>query len=363
MEKGSRISVFAGLMGFRQSKGSVFAVAMAAAVYLLTASPIHAAPSASATMGGLDDVQVGERDLQTRIALICDGDCVLEKRGDTEFFLRGAASDMMLDLADRSDNISGFTLTSGIDGSTLDVSAVRLVEYANAKTCSIGGRAAACIDLFFSDAKPAPARLETPTLDRPALAAKPALRESAPERLSRYASLAPPERLAPPQNARIASVQPVHDPVALSKPAIRENEPPSPRTSAPRSTAENQAPQRSSPAPFDYAERVEVLLGKTLSSNFCATAKGTLDADPWALGSMVEVGLCQAAAGQTEEAEQTLSRLLAYTPDNYEAHVGRALIAMQIGEKGIARKYFQDALNAPPPIEESNRIVEAMNSL
>ena len=54
---------------------------------------------------------------------------------------------------------------------------------------------------------------------------------------------------------------------------------------------------------------------------------------------------------------------LEFTPDNYEALVGRAVIAEQAEERGVARKYYQDALNALPPIEESNRIVEAMAAL
>ena len=78
---------------------------------------------------------------------------------------------------------------------------------------------------------------------------------------------------------------------------------------------------------------------------------------------MTNVGLCEASAGKVEEGEAILARLLEYTPDNYEAHVGRALIALAAGEKSVARLYFQNALDAPPPIQESTRIVEAMRAL
>ncbi|WP_133162169.1 tetratricopeptide repeat protein [Hyphococcus luteus] len=335
------------------------------------APPALASPDAQ----GLEDVQVGERELQTRIALICEGNCTVEKRGGADFFVRGVASDMTLDLTARSQNITGFSMRRENKGSALHVKTRRILEYANAKPCKISGRAATCIDMFFADAEPSKAQLKTPSLasnqaskpapktsektqetktqkkPAPQLAAKPALRESAPERLSRFASLAPPERLQPPKPAQLASVRPVQKPVEMSKPAMRDE-----RTlSAPLP-----APAKK---PFNYAEQVEKLLGKKLTPGFCGSAKATLQSDPWALDAMVNVGLCEAAAGNAEEGDATLSRLLEYTPDNYEAYVGRALIAMQAGEKSVARRYFQNALDAPPPIEESTRIVRAMQAL
>jgi len=300
---------------------------------------------------GLEDVQVGEKDLQTRIALICNGPCGLEKRGTSTFFLRGVTSELALDLSERSHNIDGFAMVPDAEGSLLNISTRRILEYANAKPCSISGRAATCVDLFFADAVATAAQLATPSLAPPRPAAQPALRESAPERLSRFAALAPPERLAPPQGARLASVQPVHAPVEtpaqLAKPVLRTERPlPAP----PKKT-------------LNYAAEIENLLGKKLTPGFCASSQATLQSDPWALDAMVNVGLCDAAAGRVEQADATLSRLLEYTPDNYEAYVGRAVIALQAGEKSIARRYFQNALDAPPPIEESSAIVEAMRAL
>lgn len=319
-----------------------------------------AAPAAFASPGapGLEDVQVGERALQTRIALICEGACTVEKRGGADFFVRGVVSEMTLDLTKRSRNVSGFSIRPEADGSALHVETRRILEYANAKPCTISGRAAACIDMFFADAEPSQAQLATPSLaktqaskpaEQPVAAApeKPALRESAPERLSRFAALAPPERLEPPKPARLASIRPAQPPADISKPLIREERP----LAAP---AEK---------PFDFAASVETLLGKKLTPGFCASSKATLQSDPWALEAMVNVGLCEAAAGNAEEGDATLSRLLSYTPDNYEAYVGRALIALQAGEKSVARRYFQNALDAPPPIQESTQIVRAMQAL
>lgn len=342
---------------------SIFALCAGLAAF---APPVLASPDAP----GLEDVQVGERELQTRIALICEGNCTVEKRGGADFFVRGVASDMTLDLTARSQNITGFSMRRQDKGSALHVKTRRILEYANAKPCKISGRAATCIDMFFADAEPSQAQLKTPSLasnqtskpasktpekaqEKPApkLAAKPALRESAPERLSRFASLGPPERLQPPKAAQLASVRPVQKPVEMSKPEMRDERPLSAPLSAPAKK------------PFNYAEQVEKLLGKKLTPGFCGSAKATLQSDPWALDAMVNVGLCEAAAGNAEEGDATLSRLLEYTPDNYEAYVGRALIAMQAGEKSVARRYFQNALDAPPPIEESTRIVRAMQAL
>lgn len=310
---------------------------------------------------GLEDVQVGERDLQTRIALICEGPCSIEKRADQQFFLRGVSSDMSLDLTDRSKNLDGFELIPEISGSLMSVNPARLIEYANAKPCVISERAATCIDLFFADAKPRSAQIATPVLNASAPSvAKPVLRESAPERLSRFSALAPPERLTPPTGARLASVQPVQQPPV---PALREQQVDSRSLQAQAANRQPETSPRVPAQPFNYTDRVKALLGKNLSQGYCASAKASLQSDAWALESMVDVGLCEAAAGNAELAETMLSRLLEYTPDNYEAHVGRALIALQAGEKSIARRYFQDALDAPPPIEESTRIVEAMRAL
>lgn len=323
----------------------LFAIPIAAALF---AAPAAGADLRNPGAQALEDVQVGERERQTRIALVCDGPCTVEKRGGGSFFVHGVTADMALDLTARSRNIAGFRIKPDAEGSLLDVNVSRLLEYANVKPCEIANRTATCIDLFFADAEARPAQIATP-----ALAAAPPLRESAPDRLSRYASLAPPERLEPPQGARLASVQPaqkLEEKVAEpDKPGIRSEKP---------LAAASALPKR-----LSYVDQVEALLGKKLSPGFCASAKATLQSDPWALPAMVNVGLCEASTGNVEEGEAILSRLLEYTPDNYEAHVGRALIALQAGEKSIARLYFQNALDAPPPIEESTRIVDAMRSL
>ena len=52
------------------------------------------------------------------------------------------------------------------------------------------------------------------------------------------------------------------------------------------------------------------ILGKELSSAYCNNADATLQADAYALGAMVDVGLCAAARGEVADADAMLARLL-----------------------------------------------------
>lgn len=339
----------------------------------LALAPAGLVGSAAASMEapGLYDVQIGERGDQTRIALICSSTCSLTKRSDSEFLLRGANADLTLELGAHSKNVSGLTAISAGGGSLVKVSAGREVDYSDAKSCVVGGRQAACIDLFFkastnAKAKPAkvaaakpvtkspPLRSEPqktpakspPTLREPAriAAAAPSLRDGDAEQLFQFANLSSPERFAPPQGVVLAKLQPVIAPPAL-KAAVRLK------------------PASATLSALSVDQQILTILGKDLTPEYCARAKAILNSDPWALSAMGDIGLCALVEGEAEEAEAILSRLLEYTPDHFEAHVGRALVASQAGEKSIARKYFQEALNALPPIEESDRIVAAMSAL
>lgn len=337
------------------------------------------ATALSADAPGLDDVQIGERGDQTRIALICAGPCKLTKRSEREFLLRGANADLALELGAHSKNVSTLTAISAGGGSLVKVTAEREVDYAEAKSCAIGGRQAACIDLFFKPqsghaAEPVKAAAATPPAKkRPALRAEakatppqkptikaapvlrepariiaataPTLRDGAAASVFRFAQLTSPERFAPPQGIVLAKLQPTKAPNAFEATPVRLK------------------PALTGMTAVSIDEQISAILGKSLTPEYCAQARAILNSDPWALSAMGDIGLCALVEGNAEEAEAILSRLLEYTPDHYEAHVGRALIAAQAGERSIARKYFQEALNAVPPIEESDRIVAAMNAL
>ena len=102
------------------------------------------------------------------------------------------------------------------------------------------------------------------------------------------------------------------------------------------------------------------ILGKTADPATCEGSAARLSADAWALDAMVDLAFCKAAAGRMGEADDDFSRLLAYTPDNYEALTGRGLIALARGDRARGLDLLQEALNALPPIAESDRIAEAM---
>lgn len=302
----------------------------------------------------IEDVRVGERGQQTRIALFCRMECRAESLGDGEFFLAGAGDNFDIDISQASERALSLRAEAAARGSVLMVRHVGDLARASAQPCRISGRQAACLDLYFAEEQDAPsfepaapaqaAKEPAPTQDAKAPPAQrpTALREADSDRLNAFADLKEPERLAPPI---LAKVQPIEKAIPVATPTLR--------TTTPLSASVQKS----------FAGRIEVLLGKTLSPAYCNNAEATLQTDAWALSAMVDVGLCAAARGDAVEAESILSRLLEYTPDNYEALVGKAVIAEQAGERGAALRYYQEALDALPPVSESARIVEAMAAL
>lgn len=337
-------------------------VAPIAFAWTLTAAGLAAftLAAAPASMAELEDIQIGERGNQTRIAFLCSVDCVLEARGD-DFLLKNIHASFDLNLAQRSKRVENVRAISGEGGAVISLTANAVVENVEIKACNVGGRPATCLDLFFGPggarAEPAP-QGATPAPDLaektaaeiaapPGVPAgvKPELRETASDRLSQFAGLAAPERIDSPAGAVLATVRSMENAVAPGKPTLRIEE------------------KFTEPVERIFVSRIGAILEKDLTPAFCNNAEAALQADAWALGAMVDVGLCTAARGDLEEADAVLARLLEFTPDNYEALVGRAIIAEQANEKGVARKYYQDALNALPPLAESNRIENAMAAL
>jgi tetratricopeptide (TPR) repeat protein len=377
---------------------AVAVIALAAA----SAAAQGAAGLGAATAGaenGLEDVQVGESGAFLRVAIICRDDCRVGARAPGVFFVPGLSESLDIDLKNRSRNARRLVFSPAAGGVEVSLVSGREIVASSIKRCIIDGSDASCIDVEFADAgqraaaaerAPAAAQraAETPTRDlreagataappsAPLLAfvesadksaaragAPPPLREAPGEERLIFASLAPPERLAPPAGAALGA------PAALNAAATAV---------APKSAAPGGEPGVS-PAPrliidrakaealiggsVDIAREAKAILGRTFDVGACAGAEGRLKADAWALQAMVDLGFCRAIAGRFDEAEGIFTRLLDYTPDNYEALVGRALIAARRGEKAAAQDYFQAALNALPPIAESDRIVAAMSRL
>lgn len=352
----------------RQSRIFVSA-ALGASLFVLAGAGAVALTDDAVSEPLITDIRVGERGLQTRIALFCQAMCDPQPRGDGAFFLPGAADSFQLDISDAGARVSSLESVAMSGGSALIVGFRGALATTEAGPCVVSGRDAACLDLFFleenaeeigvesilqdASADPAPPTSAPPAQERAdalpteltntvAMVAKPTLREAASERLTAFSKLAAPERLSPPI---LAKVQPIEESVTVGTPKLRPSE------------------ALAGKVERDFAGRIETLLGKPLTPAYCNNAEATLQTDAWALGAMVDVGLCAGARGDAIEAESILSRLLEYAPDNYEALVGKAVIAELAGERGAALRFYQEALNVPPPVRESARIVEAMAAI
>lgn len=330
------------------------------------------AEQASRPANEIRDVQVGEQGRLMRIAILCREDCRVGARAGGAFFLPGVETSLEIDLAGRARLARALSFEAGAGGSTLTIDAPGDVAKASIKRCAVNAGAAACIDIEFVD-EPAPTdapRLAAPETPREKPRGKPqsaeqevatpapALRDAPDEPRLIFARFAPPERLDPPS-------RPAGD-GGRSGGATR----PSEASLAPTRRAAPGGPviltDRAAVlagGEFDIAAAAAEILHRSFGVAECEGARARLRTDAWALEAMVDVGFCDAIAGRLEAADGVFTRLLAYTPDNYEALVGRALIAAKAGERSVARRYFQDALNALPPIAESDRIVEAMADL
>lgn len=389
--------------------------AVVAAVTMGVAMGVASAMTAGQNI--LKDVQVGEKDSLMRIALVCDDRCSVRSLSDGAFEISDVTSSLEIPLESRSKLARSLKIVPGKSGSVLTIVTDGLIAHAKINDCSIRGGPASCIDLAYYEGaiQPDPAPIRAPvnddrptaklavpeqapsqkpiphlavvkplaTDDAPAAngasdqtgivaVLSPALRQSPNSDILTFDRFAAPKRLAPPKLAVLTPVKPEKlvetEEFEVPSPSLLSPSPLS-SASAPVSTEAKQPPALTEAMPkvlqrsFSLKEQAKTILGKSLDIGACAGAQAKLNQDAWALNAMIDVGFCKAAAGDLEEADRLFTRLLAYTPDNYEALVGRALIAIDQGELDDARKFFQDSLNALPPIKESDLIVEAMARL
>lgn len=343
---------------------SLAPLAPAIAIIVFAAAGAAAQGLAAARANAIEDVQVGEAGKLLRVALICRADCRVAARASGVFFLPGVKSSLDIDLASRSANADGLKFEPVDGGSTMTIRADKAIVSASIKKCQIDAAPASCIDFEFAAAPTRTAAAAAAPTPRQA-PAKPAAKPDAPDQRHAgaapqipppplreapgrdqlvFARFAPPERLAPPEDAFAA--------------------PASPRgTGARRPIIDREKAATLLAGGIDIGAAATQILGRKFDIGDCGGAEARLRNNAWALEAMVDVGFCKAIDGDLEGADQIFIRLLEFTPDNYEALVGRALIAAKAGEKGVARKYFQDALNALPPIAQSDRIVKAMAEL
>ncbi|MEZ5896786.1 MAG: hypothetical protein R3C40_05990 [Parvularculaceae bacterium] len=369
--------------------------------------------SALAASQTLEDVQIGERGRTLRVALICTTQCAVAPDAAGGFRLDGVRAALDIDLSGRSRLASRLQITPREGSSLLMIEPSAAISRAAIITCDSDTEPAPCIELVFAPevetsssaslaaAPPSAPREKAPAMNAttpkqaapttaPTTApvrAAPAIRESAandtgadnleaPENMPflgaaildarprlregaaplSFPQFAPPERLAPPAasppdlRSDAADVEPEsvsQSTLASARPALIDEDP----------------AKILAAAGVDIRAEAGAILGKSLDVGACEGARARLMADAWALESMIDLAFCKAADGDLAAADSDFSRLLAYTPDNYEALVGRGLVALAEGDARQGRKFFQDALNALPPIAESERIVSAMDRL
>lgn len=356
----------------RRMKSKSAHLVAAASVAAFAVAALAAEPRPSPARQSLEDVQIGEQGAVLRVALICTTRCEIAPGADASFVVSGVAADLDIDLAARSALARRLTVKPAAGGSVLKVvSAARLNE-ARIVDCVSDSGPAPCVEFRFEQAeapvpaaatppaerlrekKPAQIEAMTPTKDdipfigAVILAPGPALRDQPAPGLLYLPRFAPPERFAPPPQEPADGVDVLGDlsgNVDIGRPSLIPVD---------RAEALGQG------AAFDFKSEAIAILGKSFEPGVCEGAKARLQGDAWALGAMIDFAFCKAGDGKLEEADADFARLLAYTPDNYEALVGRGLIAIAAGDAERGRVLFQDALNALPPIDESDRIVEAM---
>lgn len=328
--------------------------------------------SAVGALNAIEDVQVGERGKLFRVVVICREECPAGARASGVFFLRDVSATLNVDLKGKS-RMAERLLFAPVEGGTeMTVRAARDIVASSTKRCAVEGEAAACIDIEFDapagEAATARAKGEAPLAaeHEPTILAAaqsrarqtgpaPRLREETGGERLIFASLAPPERFDAPSVKSPAAPSPA--PEGAPDRAARGPD------DGPRLIINREKAAALIGARVDVGGEAAEILARRFDGPTCAQAETRLKADAWALDAMVDLGFCRAAAGKLDEADGVFARLLDYTPDNYEALVGRALVAARRGRKDEAQRLFQSALNALPPIAESDRIVEAMARL
>jgi hypothetical protein len=344
----------------------------------------------------LEDIQIGESGAIVRVALLCRGLCDIAPSADPaaagSFLVAGVTERLDLDLSGRGGLANRLRLSPVDGGSLLTIEADAGLNAAQVIACNTESGPARCVEFRFDHAgrtaaapqplpiKPAPVTIAPPKFaPKPAAAptnvSAPEIRAALPANTAKDAvpfigavvlgaqsglrdpadarfetpGFAPPERLAPPGPVRAPQTALALAASTLPASTLRE------RIAAPASQPGPGPQQR-----FSLAREMATILGKTADAGTCEGAAARLSADAWALQSMVDLAFCKAAAGSLDEADADLTRLLAYTPDNHEALVGRGLIAFARGERERGLDFLQEALNALPPIAESDRIAAAM---
>ncbi|MEO1149611.1 MAG: tetratricopeptide repeat protein [Pseudomonadota bacterium] len=377
---------------------------------------LGAAPVPDPQPNRLQDVQIGEKDQVTRLALICLRPCPVTQQGE-QFLVEGLTEMATLPIERASKNATSLTLTplkanrdaDDETGSLLTIVSEKALLRTHISPCTASGAPATCLDLEFSRQPYAGTkRVQSAAHESPSKSASPIApgahkaqkqRTSALSKKAKSAAIQSPLSRSAPQLAAVVGPATAKKTAAGPRPASAPPAPSlAPTNSAARATLaavlRNPAsplrltPLRPTPQPardsadgpvlvtaapstrtvlkpietdrvlarVDFRAYAETVLDTRFDGDRCDTAQKTLEADAWALDAMGVIGFCRAAAGQFPEAEDIFKRLLTLQPENYEALVGRALIAGVAGETGVALKFLNEALALNPPSTVVKRI-------
>lgn len=355
-------------------------VVLMGAAAVFAAAALGAEPSQS-----LEDVQIGERGDTLRVALICSDACNVTPGDGLDFRINGVAAELQLDLANRSALAKWLTIAPANGGSIVHLVSQGRIDAARVITCQSDSGLAPCLEYRIAAAphgagpsapaamhpKPAAPALRTdaptqaearaseadkdlPFIGAVILAPQPTLRDEPASGVLYLPQFSPPERLTPPakEDRSGNDEQNTSDVLGALSGKIE--------VGRPSLVSLDRAATLGKGAVFDLKSEATEILGKSFGVGVCEGARARLMGDAWALDAMIDLAFCKAADGQLQEADADFSRLLNYTPDNYQALVGRGLIALAQGDRDKGLELYQDALNALPPIAESDRIVAAM---
>ncbi|MDZ7629186.1 MAG: hypothetical protein U5J99_12375 [Parvularculaceae bacterium] len=363
----------------------------------------------------LQDIQIGENGAILRVALVCRGSCDVSPSADAaafgSFVLTGIRESLDIDLTGRGGLAQRLLLKPIEGGSLLSIEASAGLNAAHVIDCRTESGPARCIDFRFDRAGAHSAAALPRTGERLAPAARRAIAPKPAGGLRAEPSTPlPTPRVAPKRQAPTPAPQLIPEPVtpglrSEARPALPPGAPfvgavvletkkarrdplqerlvvpdfaPPERLSPPKSvrpivpraadtlaTARMETLKELFSAPraetFNLAHEMTAITGKTADPATCEGAAARLSADAWALEAMVDLAFCKAAKGDLDAADDDFTRLLAYTPDNHQALVGRGLVAIAEGDRARGLEFLQEALNALPPIAESDRIVAAMD--
>lgn len=309
----------------------------------------------------IQDVRVGGGDGQITLELVCDDACTVTRqdgRADV-LFVRGARLSYTADFtpkgADSGDGLRRIEVTPVAGGARVAVTAGQPIASADiAMTPAKSGKGAtARITFALAGADGRALALRD---DEPRSGAQVDSAPGAPVRVAESADRA--DRIEAP--TRLAVPAPTPTPEPKLKPA------PKPKSKAPAAAPVLASYGSLSPmltAGEISRRRAEDVFARTFDADTCAAAAARVAKDAWNLDALADVGVCKASNDKVIEADRVFRRLLALEPDSAPALIGLGLVAEASGEISVARKYYQDAIDAGAPRATAQRLKDAIATL